>query len=111
MKLLFDENFSPLLVALLEDLFPDSTHILTVAGPGLADNLVWALARDNDYAIVSKDNDFRQRSFLEGSPPKIVWLSVGNAGTALIALLLRQRYADLIRFNDDAGSSLLVVTE
>jgi predicted nuclease of predicted toxin-antitoxin system len=59
--------------------------------------------------IVSKDNDFRQRSFLDGAPPKIVWLSVGNAGTLEIADLLRERLAEIGTFEGDAESSLLVL--
>ncbi|MGQ0595384.1 MAG: DUF5615 family PIN-like protein [Gammaproteobacteria bacterium] len=38
--------------------------------------------------MVSKDNDFRQMSFVKGPPPKVIWLSVGNAGTDAIARLL-----------------------
>jgi predicted nuclease of predicted toxin-antitoxin system len=54
----------------------------------MADSHVWNYARDNAFVIVSKDNDFRQRSFLDGAPPKVIWLSVGNAGTHTIADLL-----------------------
>ena len=36
------------------------------------------------FAIVSKDSDFREGSFAEGHPPKVIWLAVGNAGTAEI---------------------------
>ncbi len=64
MKLLFDENLSPLLVGQLADIYPGSTHIFDIATGGIADNIVWDIARDQSYAIVSKDNDFRQRSFL-----------------------------------------------
>jgi len=39
---------------------------------------------------VSKDTDFRERSFVEGFPPRIIWLDVGNAGTRSIADLLRR---------------------
>jgi predicted nuclease of predicted toxin-antitoxin system len=28
------------------------------------------------YAIVSKDNDFRQRAFLSIPPPKVIWLEL-----------------------------------
>jgi predicted nuclease of predicted toxin-antitoxin system len=37
--------------------------------------------------IVSKDTEFREQSYLEGFPPKIIWLVVGNAGTGAIAQL------------------------
>lgn len=41
----------------------------------------WDYAGFHGFVIVSKDNDFRQLSFLKGPPPKVVWLSIGNAGT------------------------------
>jgi predicted nuclease of predicted toxin-antitoxin system len=59
--------------------------------------------------IVSKDNDFRQRSFLEGAPPKIIWLSVGNAATAAVADLLRREHLRILAFEAEAESSLLVL--
>ena len=40
--------------------------------------------------IVSKDTDFRERSYVEGFPPKTIWLDVGNAETVAIAELLRR---------------------
>jgi hypothetical protein len=46
--------------------------------------------RAQGLLIVSKDTDFRERSYVEGFPPKIIWLDVGNAGTAAIAELLRR---------------------
>ena len=55
MKLLFDENLAPSLVEALADIFPESLHIREV-GQGCM--------------IVSKDADFRQRSFLYGHPPR-----------------------------------------
>lgn len=90
MKLLFDENASPRLVGLLEDEYPESTHVRDAGLRGAADRLIWEHARDHGYVIVSKDDDFRQRSFLEGAPPKVVWLQeVGDAGTAAIEGRLR----------------------
>ncbi len=83
MKLLFDENPSPRLVGRFATTFPECTHVDLGGLHGRSDREVWEHARTHGYTIVSKDNDFRQLSFLHGGPPKVVWLSVGNAGTAL----------------------------
>jgi len=80
-KLLLDENLSPRLLELLAADFPDSTHIERLRMRGVTDAAIWAYARNNGYTIVSKDNDFRQQAFLHSPPPKVVWLSVGNAGS------------------------------
>ena len=109
MKLLFDENVSPRLVGLLVGEYPGSTHVRDAGLKGAADSLIWEYARDHGYAIVSKDDDFRQRSFVEGAPPKLVWLQVGNAGTTAIASLLREEAARLRAFEAEDESSLLIV--
>ena len=109
MKLLFDGNLSPRLVELLAANFPDCTHIELIGIRGAADAAVWDYARQNGYTVVSKDNDFRQRAFLYGPPPKVVWLAVGNAGTDMIALLIRAGGERLRAFALDAGESLLIL--
>lgn len=108
MKLLFDENLSPSLPGLLRDEYPDSAHVREVGLRGASDRRIWEHARDNGFVIVSKDDDFRQRSFLEGAPPKVVWLQVGNAGTAPIADLLRAQAPQLRRFESEDESSFLI---
>jgi predicted nuclease of predicted toxin-antitoxin system len=51
---------------------------------------IWDHARTQGLMIVSKDTDFRERSYVEGFPPKTIWLDAANAGTAAIAELLRR---------------------
>lgn len=109
MKLLFDENVSPNLSGLLSDEYPRSIHVRDADLRGALDSQIWDYARDHGYVIVSKDDDFRQRSFLEGAPPKIVWLQVGNAGTPAIAELLWAKSARLRAFDAEDESSLLIV--
>jgi predicted nuclease of predicted toxin-antitoxin system len=109
-KLLFDENLSPSLVGLVRQEYPNSTHVRDVGLRGAPDRRLWEYARDNDFVIVSKDGDFRQRSLLEGAPPKVVWLQVGNAGTEAIAELLREQVSRLRRFEGEEESAFLILT-
>lgn len=76
MKLLFDENLSPRLVELLATEFPQSVHVETLGMRGTTDAALWEYAKNHGFAIVSKDNDFRQRAFVHGAPPKDIWLSI-----------------------------------
>jgi predicted nuclease of predicted toxin-antitoxin system len=46
-------------------------------------------ARDQSFIIASEDSDFRQLAFLNGPPPKVIWIRTGNVTTATIADLLR----------------------
>jgi predicted nuclease of predicted toxin-antitoxin system len=109
-KLLFDENLSPNLVGLVRDEYPDSAHVRDVGLRGAADRRIWEYARDNGFVIVSKDDDFRQRSLLEGAPPKVVRLQVGNAGAAPIAELLREQAPRLRQFEGEEESAFLIIS-
>ena len=99
MKLLYDENLAPSLVGELADIFPESLHIREVGLKAAPDPVVWAYAAKAGYIIVSKDADFRQRSFLYGHPPKVIWIRLGNCSTREIANLLRDRIEEINRFS------------
>jgi predicted nuclease of predicted toxin-antitoxin system len=108
-KLLFDENLSARLVGVLASEFPGSEHVEQAIGRGRPDADVWQYAIVHGFAIVSKDNDFRQRAFVAGPPPKVIWLAVGNASTDEILGLLRSRAAEISRFGNSSEESLLVL--
>lgn len=107
--LLFDENLSPHLPRLLAELFAGGLHVRDLGLACADDSAVWEHARTHGLAIVTKDDDFRQRSFLYGSPPKVIWVHIGNCRTAEIQALLMDRVAVVRAFLDDPTSSLLVL--
>jgi len=110
LKLLLDQNLSPRLVLLLTDVFPGSLHVRDVSLASAEDVSVWEYAKRNQLAIVSKDADFRQLSFLHGFPPKVVWLRVGNRSTLEIHALVRAHVADFLAFEADPTAALLVLS-
>jgi predicted nuclease of predicted toxin-antitoxin system len=76
-----------------------------------ADDLViWDRAKRDGFCIVSKDDDFLQRSSLEGAPPKVIWLRVGNCPTARIEALLRSRLSEITEFGNDPDLAFLVLS-
>jgi predicted nuclease of predicted toxin-antitoxin system len=97
-KLLFDENLAPALVEALADIFRESTHVRQVGLKSSSDGKVWDYAAEMGYTIVTKDADFRQRSFLFGPPPKVIWIGLGNCSTKQIAELLRERSSEIEAF-------------
>ena len=74
MKLLFDHNLSPRLVKRLADLYPDSTHVYLIGMDQVDDDVIWEYAKNNEYAIVSKDVDHSDKCLLRGFPPRVVWV-------------------------------------
>ena len=109
MKLLLDQNLSRRLVSLLDREFPGSRHVVDYGLETATDREIWDHAAAHGYVIVSKDSDFRQLALLHGSPPKAIWVRVGNVATRVVLeLLLRHR--DLIEeFEGDAEGALLVL--
>jgi predicted nuclease of predicted toxin-antitoxin system len=109
LRLLFDQNLSPRLVRQLVDLYPGSLHVRDLGLQEADDLVVWRSARERELLIVSKDSDFHQLSFLQGHPPKVVWLRVGNGPTSTIEALLRRHSETLREFAADPEAAFLAL--
>lgn len=109
MRLLFDANLSPRLVSSLSDAFPNSVHVSEIGGLAGDDMLIWGYARDNGLVIVSKDSDFHHMSFVLGSPPKVVWLRVGNCPTDAIERILRDNFGEIAVFQQSVDAALFII--
>jgi predicted nuclease of predicted toxin-antitoxin system len=108
-KLLFDENLSPRLAGTLADVYQGSAHVHD-CGLGSADDVaVWQYAKDNGFAIVSKDSDFQERSVLFGALPKVIWLRVTNCTSAEIESLLRTALPSIRKFIEEDQEPRLVL--
>ena len=110
MKLLLDENLSPRLVTSIGDLYPGSTHVEDCGLLAAPDEQVWRFALENSLTIVTKDSDFSERSVLDGCPPKVIWLRMGNCKTAQACLALRKSFAEIDAFLSSQQDCCLVLT-
>lgn len=77
MKFLFDHNLSPSLVNRLADLYPNSNHLYLMGLDQENDNVIWEIAKQQDYIIVTKNSDFNELLILKGFPPKVLWIRLG----------------------------------
>jgi len=109
-KRLFNQNLSHRLVPALADMFPNSNHVCNVGLGRADDDAVWQYAAAQGFAIVSKDSDFHQLSFVRGHPPKVVWVRRANCSIEEIESLLREHEADLRAFAQDPDASFLVLS-
>jgi predicted nuclease of predicted toxin-antitoxin system len=109
MKLLFDQNLSPRLPQALADIYADSVHIREVGLRDADDSAIWEYAQLNGFVIVSKDSDFQQRSLLYGSPPKFIWLRIGNCPAKAIEDLLRKHSVAIHTFHLDNTKAHLML--
>lgn len=109
MKLLFDHNLSPHLVGSLADLFPDSEHVFYLGLDQALDLEIWTFAGQHGYTIVTKDADYSDLSVLYGTPPKVIWLRLGNCTTAQVANLLREHFQGIVVFHEDSEALVLAL--
>ena len=109
MKLLLDENLSPRLVESLADLYPGSEHVDNVGLGATGDGAVWNYAKDHGFAIVTKDSDFADRSVMQGAPPKVVWIRLGNCSTNDVERLLRSQYEAVRGFPEQHSETCLLL--
>jgi predicted nuclease of predicted toxin-antitoxin system len=108
--MLLDENLSPRLPALSADRYPGSQQVEQADLRGATDSTVWEYAQTGGDVLFTKNNDFRQRSFQYGAPPKVAWLSVGSGGTSLLLRLLRASKDEIEAFVAMPEAALLILS-
>lgn len=105
MKLLYDNNLSHKLVARLNDIFPDSTHVMLENLDESEDQKIWFFAKEKGYTIITKDADYNEISVIKGFPPKIIWLTIGNCKIQDVERIIRNKTIVINDFyqNENAG--------
>ena len=89
MKLLLDANISWRLTSKLESIFGECTHVDLIGLDIPARDIdIWNYALENEYIIVTKDNDFINLLEIKNFPPKVVLIKTGNNNSKSILELL-----------------------
>ncbi|WP_347049928.1 DUF5615 family PIN-like protein [Flavobacterium olei] len=89
MKLLLDANISWRIIKLVESNFLDCFHSKDIKVNQPAKDIeIWNFARENDFTILTHDDDFEKLLLLKGAPPKVIILKTFNKNTKQIAELL-----------------------
>ncbi|HET9713980.1 MAG TPA: DUF5615 family PIN-like protein [Pyrinomonadaceae bacterium] len=109
MKLLFDHNLPPSLVARLTDLFPQSEHVFAIGLDRSSDLEIREYAGREGLVIVTKDADFSDMCVLKGFPPKIIWIRRGNCSTRDVEELLRQHNTEIEDLGADPMNGVLTL--
>lgn len=93
----------------LEDLFPNSDHLDLLLLGTADDRTVWEYAKENGFAVVTRDADFADLSVLRGFPPKVVWIRRGNCSTDQIEKILRYHQSEIEDLMTDSTSGILTL--
>ena len=105
MKLLLDENLSFRLCRRLSDLFEAIHHVDDFDLDSSSDGRIWDFAKAHGYAIVTQDRDFVDRVLVDGAPPHVVWVRIGNAPVRVYEGLLHDSFGRLAYFERLPGAT------
>jgi predicted nuclease of predicted toxin-antitoxin system len=72
MFFLFDENVSYRIVKKANEDFPGCKHVTDIKPSLQSDSAIFSYAKQNDFTIVTFDQDFYDLQLIHGVPPKIV---------------------------------------
>jgi predicted nuclease of predicted toxin-antitoxin system len=108
MKLLIDENLSDKLVTRLSDHYPGSQHVKQLQLQATPDLDIWDLAKAQGFTILTQD-DFVGLSALNGTPPKVIHLAMGNHTTAQWLSIIFAHQENIALFDADERTGLLVI--
>ena len=97
------------MIGLLTAEYPEVEHVLLLGMANDEDTDIWNFAAKNNYAIVSKDKDFYQRSVAMGHPPKVIHLNMGNCSVNQIAATLLARPGHVRDFLAHETKSYLIL--
>jgi predicted nuclease of predicted toxin-antitoxin system len=89
MRFLIDTNLPPALAFWLAAEGFEAMHTKDLGLEHAKDRAIWRYAKDNNFCIVTKDEDFVLYQVADTSGPKVVWVRIGNA----IRRILLQRMA------------------
>jgi predicted nuclease of predicted toxin-antitoxin system len=109
MKFLIDQNLPPRLAGVLADKFPGSRHVIHLRLDRSSDHVIWRYAFENDFAIMTQDDDFQQLSMLKGAPPKVVFLQNAQGNAAQLAEFVALQVDGIHHFMCDREASLMVI--
>lgn len=106
MKLLLDANISRRLTVKLKLHFEVCIHVDNIGISVPAKDIeIWNCALNNNFIIVTNDNDFLNLAEVKGFPPKVILLRTGNQSNNFIEEILIKHKADidLLNQSDDYG--------
>ena len=64
-------------------------------GPQPTDHELWSMARVKDLTILTRDADFFDRIIIEGPPPKVIWVRLGNLRRTVLEKSLVEMWPDI----------------
>ena len=93
----------------LGELFPTSLYVRDIDLRRADDDRVWGYGLVHGFAIVSEEDDFRQRALVQGPPPKVIGLLPGNCTVEETIAAIRNHAQFLNAFAADSISAYFAI--
>ena len=88
MKLLFDQNISFRITKLISGKYQIAKQVRELGLENSTDLEIWEFQELESWEDDAFDSDFYDLSVVNGCPPKIIWLRIGNSSTENTAKVL-----------------------
>jgi predicted nuclease of predicted toxin-antitoxin system len=95
-KFLVDNHFPPALARFItEDLRSEAIHVGDVGLREGSDAQVWAYASENDFVLISKDDDF-VTIYSKTPSARLLWIRIGNCRRVFLLKVFREQWQRLL---------------
>jgi len=108
MNFIVDAQLPPALATWLIAKKHAAQHVLDLDLTGADDVAIWEVAVRQRAIIVTKDEDFAERTNRTSSGPPIVWLRIGNSTNRTLISWLEPRWPTVVQLLND-GDRLVEV--
>lgn len=96
MRFLVDAQLPPGFANWLVENGHEAVHVRAVSLSDAEDAEIWEYAITNEFIVVTKDEDFAQRSNRSIGGPVIVWLRIGNSTNAVLFAWIENRWQAIV---------------
>jgi len=105
MKIWLDAHISPAIAKWLrEEYSVDAYSLRSIGLRDACDEEIFFKAKDEKVVFFTKDSDFVSLVEKYGSPPQVVWLSIGNTSNVELKNIFRSVFQDLLTLIEEENS-------
>lgn len=103
-----DAQLPPALARVLSDAGHEASHVMDVGLRDSSDTEIWDYALRESAVILTKDEDFQNRSLVTEASPAIVWLRIGNCSRRALLVWFEPLLEEIVERLDN-GETLIEV--
>ena len=97
MRFLVDAQLPPVLARFLEEQGYEARGVRELGLRDADDTAIWNFAEHDGWIVVTKDEDFPERSLNRPNAPQIVWLRIGNSTKRVLLAWFAPLLPDVLR--------------